>query len=76
MGADGSSREGVSGHGYKDRRFLKHRDGAGVDTRMMFGKKQGRGWLAAGWLLGAVAWTGGAEVNAPDTLVYPDGDRV
>jgi hypothetical protein len=55
---------------------LKHRDGAGVDTRMMFGKKLGRGWLAAGWLLGGAAWTGAAEVNAPDTLVYKDGDRV
>lgn len=62
--------------GKNDRRFLKHRDGAGVDTRMKFGQKQGRGWLAAGWLLGAAAWTGAAEVNAPDTLVYKDGDRV
>ena len=43
---------------------------------MIFGKRQARGWLAAGWLLGVAAWTGAAEVNGPETLVYRDGDRV
>ena len=43
---------------------------------MMFGKKRGRWRLVAGWLLGAAAWAVAAEVNAPDTLVYKDGDRV